>query len=251
MSRKRPPSQRIELFLAVSYPRLRDLCADHLADLGDGGLLLRSDLPLDEGTNVSISLRFDEIVEPLAVSGVVRWRKPAEDGDAPCLGVELLFESEEQRARFRSMVDPANAAASSSPTPPPPPPVFRVLIIEENEHMLDLFVYTARRFHAERLAGHDLDIVCATSGAEALDLAASRPPDLAIVDGLVADMSGARLIGSIREVGAMSDAPIIAIGSGGGEEELRFREHGADAFLDKPVQNRKLMAVMSSLLGLD
>ena len=249
MSSDSPSSQSVKLFLAVSYPRARDVRADHLPDLGDGGLAVRTDLPLPEGTELSILLKFEEVVEPLTVSGVVRGRT-ASDQDATeeshALAVELVFGSEKQRERFQAMVDPGRSASPS----PPPPAVFRVLIVEENEHILDLFVYAARRFHAERLSDRDLDILCATSGEEALELAAVRRPDMAITDVRIADMSGERLVESIRSMLPMQETPIIVIGSGGGSDEQRYLERGANAFLGKPVQNRKLMAVMSDLLGL-
>jgi len=81
---------------------------------------------------------------------------------------------------------------------------------------------------------------------EALDVAATRPPDAAIVDLVLPDGDGVELT---RQLRSWSEMPILVL-SAVGEEEQRVRalEAGADDYVTKPFGTRELVARLGAAL---
>jgi two-component system KDP operon response regulator KdpE len=95
-----------------------------------------------------------------------------------------------------------------------------------------------------REAGYEA--VPAETGAQALDLAAVRPPDAAIVDLVLPDLDGIAVTRSLRE---WSDMPILVLSAVGEEEQkVRALEAGADDYITKPFGARELVARLNAAL---
>ena len=95
-----------------------------------------------------------------------------------------------------------------------------------------------------REAGYD--VVVAATAEEALDRAAVRPPDAAIVDLLLPDGDGIEVARRLRE---WSDMPIIVLSAVGEEDEkVRALEAGADDYVVKPFAPRELVARLQAAL---
>jgi two-component system KDP operon response regulator KdpE len=90
------------------------------------------------------------------------------------------------------------------------------------------------------------EVVPAASAEEALDAAALRPPDAAIVDLLLPDGSGIDVCRSLR---GWTAAPIIVL-SAVGEEDAKVAalEAGADDYVTKPFGPRELVARLHAAL---
>jgi two-component system KDP operon response regulator KdpE len=95
-----------------------------------------------------------------------------------------------------------------------------------------------------RDAGYEA--VTAGSGEEALDRAAVRPPEAAIVDLMLPDIDGVEVTERLREWSAM---PIIVL-SAVGEEEAKVRAlaAGADDYVTKPFGPPELVARLEAVL---
>ncbi len=95
-----------------------------------------------------------------------------------------------------------------------------------------------------RDAGYEA--VAASSGEEALDKAAVRPPEAAIVDLMLPDIDGVEVTERLRE---WSEMPIIVL-SAVGEEEAKVRAlaAGADDYVTKPFGPPELMARLEAVL---
>jgi len=90
------------------------------------------------------------------------------------------------------------------------------------------------------------DVVPAATAQEALDVAAVRPPDAAILDLLLPDGSGIDVCRSLREWSRM---PILLLSAVGDEEEkVRALEAGADDYIVKPFAPRELVARLHAVL---
>jgi two-component system, OmpR family, KDP operon response regulator KdpE len=90
------------------------------------------------------------------------------------------------------------------------------------------------------------EAVAAESAAEALDLAAVRPPEAAIVDLVLPDRDGVEVTRSLRE---WSDMPILVLSAIGEEEQkVRALEAGADDYITKPFGTRELVARLQAAL---
>lgn len=86
----------------------------------------------------------------------------------------------------------------------------------------------------------------ASTGEEALDVAAVSHPDAAIVDLMLPDLDGVEVCRALREWSAM---PIIVL-SAVGEEDAKVRAltAGADDYVTKPFGPRELIARLQAVL---
>ena len=81
---------------------------------------------------------------------------------------------------------------------------------------------------------------------EALDAAAVRPPDAAVIDLMLPDGSG---IDVCRELRSWSRMPIIVLSAIGEEEQkVRALEAGADDYVTKPFGARELVARLHAVM---
>jgi two-component system KDP operon response regulator KdpE len=95
-----------------------------------------------------------------------------------------------------------------------------------------------------REAGYEA--VPAETAAEALDLAAVRPPEAAIVDLVLPDQDGIEVTRKLRE---WSEMPILVLSAVGEEEQkVRALEAGADDYITKPFGTRELVARLQAAL---
>ncbi len=90
------------------------------------------------------------------------------------------------------------------------------------------------------------EAIPADTGEDALDLAAVRRPDAAIVDLVLPDMDGVDVCRRLRE---WSQMPIIVL-SAVGEEDAKVRAlaAGADDYVTKPFGPRELIARLEAVL---
>jgi two-component system, OmpR family, KDP operon response regulator KdpE len=114
----------------------------------------------------------------------------------------------------------------------------RVLVIDDERQILRALKVILRE------AGYE--VVEAATIKEALDRAAVRAPDAAIVDLMLPDGSGVELCRRLREWSTM---PIIVL-SAIGEEEAKVEalEAGADDYVPKPFGPRELVARVAAAL---
>jgi two-component system KDP operon response regulator KdpE len=90
------------------------------------------------------------------------------------------------------------------------------------------------------------ETVPATTAEEALDLAAVKPPDAAIIDLVLPDGDGVEVT---REIRRWSRMPIIVLSAMGDEDaKVRALEAGADDYVTKPFGARELVARLQAAL---
>ena len=90
------------------------------------------------------------------------------------------------------------------------------------------------------------DVATAASAADALDAAAVRPPDAAIVDLILPDRDGVALTQALRE---WSEMPILVLSAVDEEaEKVRALDAGADDYLTKPFGAAELVARLNAAL---
>lgn len=244
------PERHVEILLKVIYSEPKDLLSDYLTSLGAGGLFINTTVPLEVGDHIAFSISFPGLLEPREFRGVVRWRRLVSEGvpeENAGLGVEFLFSGPEQQAELEELLEslrqPAGPAAPVERTAP-----FRVLLVEDNDIIQDLFAYAVRCFHYEHIKAGKLDILRASDGLEALRILEENPVDLAIVDHFLPAMTGSKLIRRIREDPRYASLPILVLSVGDDQVKREALESGADLFLHKPVMNKHLVQTLSTLL---
>jgi two-component system KDP operon response regulator KdpE len=114
----------------------------------------------------------------------------------------------------------------------------RVLVCDDEPQILRALKVILRD------AGYE--VVPASSGEEALDQAAVKPPAAAIVDLMLPDIDGVEVTERLRE---WSEMPIIVL-SAVGEEEAKVRAlgAGADDYVTKPFGPPELVARLEAVL---
>jgi two-component system KDP operon response regulator KdpE len=118
------------------------------------------------------------------------------------------------------------------------PPAPRVLVVDDELQILRALRVVLRD------AG--FEVVAAQSAAEALDRAAVRPPQAAIVDLVLPDGDGIEVTRRLRE---WSEMPILVLSAVGEEEQkVRALEAGADDYVTKPFGARELVARLQAAL---
>jgi two-component system KDP operon response regulator KdpE len=90
------------------------------------------------------------------------------------------------------------------------------------------------------------EVIAAQSATEALDRAAVRPPQAAIVDLVLPDGDGIEVTRSLRE---WSEMPILVLSAVGEEDQkVRALQAGADDYVTKPFGARELVARLQAAL---
>jgi two-component system, OmpR family, KDP operon response regulator KdpE len=114
----------------------------------------------------------------------------------------------------------------------------RVLVVDDERQILRALKVILRD------AGYD--VIEAATMEEALDRAAVRPPDAAILDLMLPDGSGIELCRRLREWSTM---PILVL-SAIGEEDAKVEalEAGADDYVTKPFGPRELVARLGAAM---
>jgi two-component system KDP operon response regulator KdpE len=114
----------------------------------------------------------------------------------------------------------------------------RVLVCDDEPQILRALKVVLRE------ANFDAD--AAETAGEALDRAAVRPPDAAIIDLVLPDGDGIEVCRRLRE---WSEMPIIVLSAVGEEDEkVRALEAGADDYVTKPFGPRELVARLEAAL---
>src|SRR5207247_6558050 len=90
------------------------------------------------------------------------------------------------------------------------------------------------------------DVTAAATAKEALDAAAIRPPDAAIIDLMLPDGSG---VDVCRRLRSWSDMPIVVLSAIGDEDQkVEALEAGAEDYVTKPFGPRELVARLNAVL---
>jgi two-component system KDP operon response regulator KdpE len=125
---------------------------------------------------------------------------------------------------------------AAQPEQAPAPP--RILVVDDEPQIVRALKVVLRE------AG--FQAVAAETASEALDLAAVRPPEAAIVDLVLPDLDGVELTRRLRE---WSEMPILVLSAIGEEEQkVRALEAGADDYITKPFGTRELIARLQAAM---
>ena len=100
-------SARFPLEIRVEYRRLNAFIGDFTRDFSGRGFFVRTDNPLDLGTECLFTLQVPRLAEPITLNGVVRRviRPGDADGEEAGMGVELVFDDEDERQALQKVVD--------------------------------------------------------------------------------------------------------------------------------------------------
>jgi two-component system, cell cycle response regulator DivK len=118
----------------------------------------------------------------------------------------------------------------------------RILLVEDNEMNRDML---SRRLERK---GHQ--VVIATDGQQALDLALAEKPELILMDMSLPVMDGWEATRRLKAGGQTRQIPIIALTAHAmPEDERKAREAGCNDYDTKPIELPRLLGKIEALLG--
>ena len=116
----------------------------------------------------------------------------------------------------------------------------RVLMVEDSA--------TNRKLIRLRLSAAYYDVIEATNGEEALELARSEHPDLVLLDVMMPGIDGYEVCRRLKLDCATAHIPVVMLTAlNGREDRVRGLETGADDFLTKPFDDLALLSRVGSL----
>jgi two-component system OmpR family response regulator len=115
---------------------------------------------------------------------------------------------------------------------------YKVLIVEDDRTLLDVLKYN--------LTKEGYNVVTATDGAQALEIALGQKPDLIVLDIMLPELNGLEVCRILRKD---MNVPIIMLTAKGEDiDKLVGLEIGADDYMTKPFSMRELLARIRALL---
>ena len=104
----------------------------------------------------------------------------------------------------------------------------QVLVVEDNEKNMKLF--------RDVLEASGYRLLEATTGEQAMELAAEQQPNLVLMDIQLPDLDGVDALGRLRADARTASIPVVALTAQAmhGDRE-RFLDVGFDAYISKPV----------------
>ncbi len=120
-------------------------------------------------------------------------------------------------------------------------PTPKILIVDDEADILDLLEYNLER--------EGFEVVRATDGQLALDLAISERPDLVVMDIMMPVMDGVAACHAMRAMPELEQTAIVFLTARSEEySEVAGFEAGADDYIHKPIRPKILMSRVKALL---
>ena len=116
-----------------------------------------------------------------------------------------------------------------------------ILIVEDEPAIVELVSFSLREAGWQASAVH--------TATDAWDFIQRRMPHLILLDWMLPDQSGLRLLSRIRSDRQFNELPIIMLTAKSMEEDkIAGLDHGADDYITKPFSPRELVARINALL---
>ncbi len=232
---------RVPLVLRVDYPGAREVVRDVTENLSAGGLFIRTDRELSPGQRVPLQISFPGLLEPLEVEVEVvrcRTRTPA----APAgVAVKIPVDRVDDRHKLARLAETARSGRATARR------VYRVLVVEDNPHVVEMYDYTLRK-----LGGGDrvsVAVEYAGNGYDALKRLFESPRiDLVMSDLYMPVLDGFTLVERMRAEPSLIGTPILIISAGAADARARALDLGVDVYLQKPVQFSDVLTTVRTLL---
>ncbi len=107
----------------------------------------------------------------------------------------------------------------------------------------------SRIYFSRQLRQHNLQVILAENGKQALELAASQPLDLILLDILMPGMNGFQVLEALKAIPTLNHVPVIMVsGLDDLDSLIRCIELGAEDYLFKPLNPVLLRARINACL---
>ena len=239
-NKRRDP--RVPLVLRVEYPGTHQAVRDATENLSAGGLFIRTDRDLREGQRLPLHIGFPGLLEPFEVEVEVVRRREAGPAGPAGVAVKIPLDRIDDRHKLARLAETARSGLGN------PRRAFRVLVVEDNDHVVEMYEYALRKLKA---GDSKLDVVVeyAGNGHDAIRRLGETPKvDLVMADLYMPVMDGFVLVERMKADPALVETPVLVISAGGADARSRALALGADVYLQKPVQFADIISTVRTLL---
>jgi uncharacterized protein (TIGR02266 family) len=236
--------ERFPFVLKVTYTSKAQV-ADATENLSKGGLFIQTDTPWQVGDTVPLSLSFPGLLDPVEIVGRVAWVRPALGSGVG--GVGIAVQGDPDRKRLEKLL----ALTTDTDVQPQTAPAggFRVLIVEDNPHIIEMYSYVLKKLAANDLQGRvPLEVHFAPDGHHALNQLREAHFNLLMTDLYMPVMDGFQLVEKVRADEKLKTIPIVAISAGGKDAQEKAMGIGVDIYLRKPVRFAEVLETVKRLL---
>jgi uncharacterized protein (TIGR02266 family) len=239
--------QRLPLVLRVTWGNGIKVF-DATENVSEGGLFVQTDQVYEVGQLLAVSLSFPGLLDPIEIVGQVAWVRAQRGDDRG--GVGIRVERDADRKRLVRLVNMGGQTATE-PKTQPPADGYRVLIVEDNPHIIEMYSYVLKKLQANTLGGKvPLEVHFAPDGHGALKQLLEGSFNLVMTDLYMPVMDGFALVERIRKEEKLRGMPVIVISAGGKDAQERVAKLGVDIYLRKPVKFVEVLETVKQLLHL-
>jgi len=172
----------------------------------------------------------------------VVWIRPARADASGGVGIRVPDEAD--RRRLDEVLGGRSSRALEAPAGG-----FKVLLVEDNPMVVDLYSYVLKKLAAEELRGKvPMEVHFASDGHAALSSLGAGGFHLVLTDLYMPVMDGFALVQRMRSDPKLRHIPVVAISGGGREAEERARTQGVEVYLRKPVKFAEVLETVKRLL---
>ncbi len=117
----------------------------------------------------------------------------------------------------------------------------RILIVDDERHIVEFLVMSLRQNHYESLIAYD--------GYEAIAIARAERPELVLLDSMLPGIDGAETCAALKKDPITRDIPVIFLSAKSEEnDKVTGLSLGADDYITKPFSLRELFARIEAVL---
>lgn len=123
-------------------------------------------------------------------------------------------------------------------------PVYKVLVVDDEEDILELLQYNLKK--------EGFEVKTALDGKKGVEIAKSFLPDLILLDIMMPNQDGIETCRQIREIPELMDVFVIFLTARSEEySEVAAFDSGADDFITKPIKPRALVSRINAVFRRD
>jgi DNA-binding response OmpR family regulator len=124
----------------------------------------------------------------------------------------------------------------------------KVLIVDDEPNIVILMEQVLEILEDE----HDVILLTADNGVNALEIIQKEKPDLVFLDVMIPKISGVEVCERVKKMAELSQTYIILLTARGQEFDRQHGlEVGADLYMTKPFRPREVLLKSKEILGID
>jgi uncharacterized protein (TIGR02266 family) len=228
-----PRDLRVTAQFHITFRTVDALVVAYSANLSRGGLFLKTDRPVPEGSTISLTIQLPDGGEQIEVPCNVVFTRDGRDGQAAGMGLKFIDPDESIQKRIEwyiinSTPDASDLRAQSQ---------FRKLslvIVDDDHFQSDL--------SSEVFQARGDTVRVARDGLAGLALCLESKPDVILTDVQMPRMDGWQMVRLIRARPALAKVPVLFLTSLSSEQDrLVGYRLGVDDYLTKPIDPQDLV----------